>query len=91
MFAIAIEIFYYISRGVGIKMTQPLYEAPSLDDILPDLLFAQNLPSIVCSLVLDPQPGELVIDMCASPGGKTNHIATLMKNKVCYWSVDSFS
>lgn len=68
-------------RGVGIKMTQPLYEAPSLDDVLPDTVFAQNLPSIVCSLVLDPQPGETVIDMCASPGGKTNHIATLMKDK----------
>lgn len=49
-------------------MTQPLYEAPSLDEVLPDLVFAQNLPSIVCSLVLDPQPGETVIDMCASPG-----------------------
>lgn len=68
-------------RGVGIKMTRPLFEAPSLDDILPGLLFAQNLPSIVCSLVLDPHPGELVIDMCASPGGKTNHIATLMNNE----------
>lgn len=68
-------------RGVGIKMTNPLYEAPSLDDVLQHLVFAQNLPSIVCSLVLDPQPGENVIDMCASPGGKTNHIATLMQNK----------
>ena len=63
-------------------MTHPLYEAPCLDDVLPDLLFAQNLPSIVCGLVLDPQPGETVIDMCASPGGKTNHIASLMKDQV---------
>ena len=49
-------------------MTKPLYEAPSLDDVLPDLIFAQNLPSILCSQVLDPQPGECVVDMCASPG-----------------------
>ncbi|WAQ93611.1 NSUN6-like protein [Mya arenaria] len=56
-------------------------QAPSLDDVLPELLFAQNLPSIVCCMVLDPQPGETVIDMCASPGGKTNHIATLMNNE----------
>ncbi|XP_045168812.2 tRNA (cytosine(72)-C(5))-methyltransferase NSUN6-like [Mercenaria mercenaria] len=68
-------------RGVGVKMTHPLYEAPSLDEVLPELVFPQNLPSIVCSLVLDPQPGETVIDMCSSPGGKTNHIATLMKDK----------
>ncbi len=30
------------------------------------------------SLVLDPQKGETVIDMCAAPGGKTTHIAELM-------------
>ncbi|KAL5007716.1 hypothetical protein ScPMuIL_016522 [Solemya velum] len=68
-------------RGVGISMTHPLYEAPCLSDILPELVFPQNLPSAVCVHVLDPQPGELVLDMCAAPGGKTQHIATLMRNE----------
>ena len=49
-------------------MTQLLYEAPVLTNILPSLVFAQNLPSIVCSHVLDPQPGERILDMCAAPG-----------------------
>jgi 16S rRNA (cytosine967-C5)-methyltransferase len=30
--------------------------------------------------LLDPQPGEVVIDACAAPGGKTTHIAELMGN-----------
>ncbi|AHB87579.1 16S rRNA (cytosine967-C5)-methyltransferase RsmB [Thermosynechococcus sp. NK55a] len=30
------------------------------------------------SHLLDPQPGEVVIDACAAPGGKTTHIAELM-------------
>lgn len=30
---------------------------------------------------LDPQPGELVIDACAAPGGKTTHMAELMGNR----------
>jgi len=32
-----------------------------------------------CSL-LDPQPGERVLDACAAPGGKTGYLAELMKN-----------
>ncbi|EPR60726.1 NOL1/NOP2/sun family protein [Toxoplasma gondii GT1] len=46
---------------------------------LPACLVAQNLPSIVVGHVLSPQPGERVLDMCAAPGGKTLHLATLMK------------
>ena len=49
-------------------MTQPQFESPSLDGMLQDLVFPQNLPSVVCSLVLDPQPGETILDMCAAPG-----------------------
>jgi 16S rRNA (cytosine967-C5)-methyltransferase len=30
--------------------------------------------------LLDPQPGETVIDACAAPGGKTTHMAELMGN-----------
>ena len=32
-----------------------------------------------CTL-LDPQPGDRVLDACAAPGGKTGYLAELMKN-----------
>ncbi|RHY29502.1 hypothetical protein DYB32_006897 [Aphanomyces invadans] len=41
----------------------------------------QNTPSSVVAHVLNPQPGDTVLDMCAAPGGKTSHLATLMQNR----------
>ena len=45
------------------------------------LFTLQNRSSQMAALTLDPKPGQFVIDMCAAPGGKTTHMAELMKNK----------
>eukprot|EP00750_Incisomonas_marina_P009276 INCI15880.1.p1 GENE.INCI15880.1~~INCI15880.1.p1 ORF type:complete len:366 (+),score=68.04 INCI15880.1:989-2086(+) len=45
------------------------------------LWFAQNICSLVASHALAPKPGEVVLDMCAAPGGKSSHLAALMENK----------
>ncbi|MCZ6875225.1 MAG: RsmB/NOP family class I SAM-dependent RNA methyltransferase [bacterium] len=41
----------------------------------------QALTSAMASLVLDPQPGERVCDLCAAPGSKTAHMAQLMQDQ----------
>ncbi|NMF65780.1 16S rRNA (cytosine(967)-C(5))-methyltransferase [Brasilonema octagenarum] len=41
----------------------------------------QDSSAQLVSHLLDPQPGEVVIDACAAPGGKTTHIAELMKDE----------
>ncbi|XP_048856950.1 tRNA (cytosine(72)-C(5))-methyltransferase NSUN6 isoform X2 [Brienomyrus brachyistius] len=65
-------------RGVAVRVQEPVYHSPCFDGLLPRLVFLQNLPSVVVSHVLGPQPGERILDMCAAPGGKTSHIAALM-------------
>ena len=40
----------------------------------------QDTAAMQAAKVLAPQSGEFIIDMCAAPGGKTTHIAELMKN-----------
>ncbi|MEA2384247.1 MAG: rRNA (cytosine967-C5)-methyltransferase [Solirubrobacteraceae bacterium] len=41
----------------------------------------QSRASQLVAPVLDPQPGERVLDLCAAPGGKTTHIAGLMGDR----------
>ncbi|XP_029444599.1 putative methyltransferase NSUN6 isoform X5 [Rhinatrema bivittatum] len=65
-------------KGMGVRMTEPVYLSPSFDKMLPGYLFLQNLPSAAVSHVMNPRPGERILDMCAAPGGKTTHLATLM-------------
>lgn len=70
--------------GIAIIMTDVISRIPQLntdnESLRPHALL-QNLPSIICSLVLNPQPGEKVLDMCAAPGNKTTHISFLMKGQ----------
>lgn len=42
-------------------------------------LLSQNLPSALAVHSLGPRPGENILDLCAAPGGKTTHIAALLK------------
>lgn len=44
---------------------------------------AQLIPPI-----LDPQRGEIVLDACAAPGGKTTHLAELMGDRGTIYAVD---
>tara|TARA_Y100000031_G_scaffold37213_1_gene41604 strand:+ start:2224 stop:3180 length:957 start_codon:yes stop_codon:yes gene_type:complete len=44
-------------------------------------IFVQDAASMIPPLVLDPKPGETILDMCAAPGSKATQIAQYMKNK----------
>lgn len=44
------------------------------------VFYVQSLSSMIPPLVLDPQPGEKILDLCASPGSKTTQLAGLIRN-----------
>ena len=41
----------------------------------------QDESSMLVAHVVDPQPNELILDVCSAPGGKTTHMAALMDNR----------
>ncbi len=43
--------------------------------------YVQEAASMIPPIVLDPKPGETVLDLCAAPGSKTTQMAAMMENK----------
>jgi 16S rRNA (cytosine967-C5)-methyltransferase len=43
--------------------------------------YVQDPSAVIASHLLDPKPGERILDACAAPGGKTVHLAQLMRNR----------
>ena len=46
--------------------------------------------SMIVAHVVDPQPGERILDCCAAPGGKSMHMASLMNNTGAIMSCDIY-
>lgn len=56
-------------------------EIQKLDIYQKGYIYIQSLSSMIPPLVLDPKPGESILDMTAAPGSKTTQMTCLMENK----------
>jgi NOL1/NOP2/sun family putative RNA methylase len=45
------------------------------------MFYVQEAASMIPAQILNPKPGEKVLDLCASPGSKTTQMAQMMQNK----------
>ena len=44
-------------------------------------IYLQSLSSMIPALVLEPRPGERILDVAAAPGSKTTQMAAMMENR----------
>jgi 16S rRNA (cytosine967-C5)-methyltransferase len=72
----------------GITFVNPTTSIPKLSGFEAGWFQVQDEAAQLVSLLLDPRPGETVLDACAGLGGKTGHIAQLMKNKGAVVALD---
>lgn len=67
-------------HGLAVRVTHPRFKAPRVRD-LPGfeegLIYGQSLPSMVAVRLLNPEPGDVIVDLTAAPGGKVSHAAQL--------------
>ena len=61
-----------------LKSHPPLNSLASFRD---GWFYIQDPSTLLAPQELDPQPGEIILDLCAAPGGKTTFIAQLMNNE----------
>jgi len=65
----------YAPDGLVVTEGNPLRRAQD------GLVFVQDEASQLVPLVVDAQPGQRVLDLCASPGGKTMALAAAMRDE----------
>jgi 16S rRNA (cytosine967-C5)-methyltransferase len=75
----------FSEEGIGLQDPPPTSELPFIKE---GLYIIQDEASQLIIAILDPKPGERILDACAAPGGKTTHIAQRMGNQGEIFALD---
>ncbi len=74
-----LESYYYIESKITPDGFAPLQKG---------LVYIQDESAGLAVRLLDPRPGERVVDLCAAPGGKSTLIAEMMRDRGLLVAVD---
>ncbi|CAO2649444.1 Nn.00g068290.m01.CDS01 [Neocucurbitaria sp. VM-36] len=74
---------------VGLQIFESQVPLGATPEYLAGHYILQAASSFLPVMALAPQENERVLDMAAAPGGKTTHIAALMKNTGCIFANDA--
>jgi 16S rRNA (cytosine967-C5)-methyltransferase len=75
----------YSEEGIVAKNPPPTSELPLIKE---GLYIIQDEASQLVTAMMDPKPGERILDACAAPGGKTTHMAQKMENQGEIYALD---
>ena len=75
----------FSGEGILLQDSPPTSELPFLKE---GLYIIQDEASQLIASIVDPKPGERILDACAAPGGKTSHMAQNMENRGEVYAVD---
>jgi len=77
-----VELIDYTSYSPdGIYFFKPKLPIPKIKAFKNGWFQVQDEAAQLVTYLLNPQPGETILDACAGLGGKTGHIAQMMRNK----------
>jgi ribosomal RNA methyltransferase Nop2 len=74
---------------IGLQVFESAVPLGATPEYLAGHYILQAASSFLPVMALAPQENERILDMAAAPGGKTTHIAALMKNTGCIFANDS--
>lgn len=74
----------------GLAITRPKTPLHLTEAFIEGLFQVQDEAAQMVTTLLDPKPGERVLDACAGLGGKTGHMGQLMENQgeIVAWDLD---
>ncbi len=78
-------------RLPGILLVKTARDISSLGSFQEGLFTVQGESSILVAPLLQPQPGESIVDLCSAPGGKSTHLAELMDDSGKITAVDIYA
>jgi len=75
----------FSEEGIVLQDPPPTSELPFIKE---GLYIIQDEASQLVTSILDPKPGERILDACAAPGGKTTHMAQKMEDRGEIYALD---
>ncbi|NLP46625.1 MAG: 16S rRNA (cytosine(967)-C(5))-methyltransferase RsmB [Epulopiscium sp.] len=75
---VEVKTGHYIPQALQLTKTSSIVDLPSFQK---GFFQVQDESSMLVAIILDPKPGDTIIDLCSAPGGKATHCAERMNNQ----------